>query len=79
MVAAGLAVEFLFQGLALTPSGRTAKVSQASLTWNYTTVLNVLFLALAGFLLWRFVRSGGLPMLKMNTPPSEEHAHQHAG
>src|SRR5213593_2092093 len=65
MVAAGLIVEFLFQGVGLVPSQRHAKVEMASVHWNYTTVLNILFLALAATLVWRFVRSGGLPMLRM--------------
>ncbi len=78
MVAAGLVVEFLFQGLSLAPGERTAKVAHASVTWNYTAVLNILFLAFAGFLVWRFVRSGGLPMLRMMSEPPEEHAHGHA-
>ena len=79
MVAAGLVVEFLFQGAGLTPRGHTAKVVRASVTWNYTTVLNIVFLCLAGFLCWRFIRSGGLRMLKMMNTPVEEHAHGHAG
>ena len=79
MVAAGLAVEFVFQGAGLTPGEHTAKVVRASVTWNYTTVLNILFLALAGFLCWRFIRSGGIRMLKMMNTPVEEHAHGHAG
>src|SRR3989449_5853483 len=60
MVAAGLIVELLFQGAGLVPSGRHAKVEMASVHWNYTTVLNIVFLALAAALVWRFVRSGGL-------------------
>src|SRR5213592_3872598 len=48
MVAAGLIVEFLFQGLSLVPTERNAKVVEASVTWNYTTVLNIVFLGLAG-------------------------------
>jgi hypothetical protein len=31
--------------------------------------LNLLFLALAALLVWRFVRTGGLPMLRMMTKP----------
>src|SRR5881392_1866160 len=44
MVAAGLIVEFLFDGLGLIPSERNAKVVEASVTWNYTTILNIIFL-----------------------------------
>jgi uncharacterized protein len=69
MVAAGLIVEFLFQGLGLVPTERNAKVVEASITWNYTTVLNILFLCLAAALVWRFFSTGGLPMLRMMNRP----------
>jgi uncharacterized membrane protein YraQ (UPF0718 family) len=63
MVAAGLIVDLAFRALGLVPSGRHAKVVEASVTLNYTTVLNAIFLALAGFFVWRFLATGGLPML----------------
>jgi hypothetical protein len=52
----------------------------ANVHWNYTTVLNIIFLAIAAMLVWRFVRTGGLPMLRMmnkslEPPPQEAHAH----
>jgi uncharacterized membrane protein YraQ (UPF0718 family) len=79
MAAAGLIVEFLFQGLGLVPTERKAKVVEAHVTWNYTTVLNILFLLLASVLVWRFVRTGGLPMLRaMNTPAAENPHSAHA-
>jgi uncharacterized protein len=79
MVAASLIVEFIFDGLNLIPSERKAKVIEASVTLNYTTVLNVVFLAFAALLLWRyFARGGGLAMLKMmNAPMAHEHSHEH--
>src|SRR5207244_1357628 len=79
MVAAGLIVEFVFDGLNLIPSERKAKVIEASVTWNYTTVLNIVFLALAALLVWRyFARGGGLRMLTMmNKPMAHEHMHEH--
>ncbi len=79
MVGASLVVEFLFDRLDLIPSERKAKVTEASVTLNYTTVLNVVFLAFAALLLWRyFARGGGLAMLKMmNAPVAQEHAHEH--
>jgi uncharacterized membrane protein YraQ (UPF0718 family) len=71
MALSGLAVELLFQAIGLAPTERHAKIVEASITWNYTTILNIGFLALAALLVWRFVATGGLPMLKMmNTPPS---------
>jgi hypothetical protein len=77
MVAAGLVVEYLFQGLGLTRHERNAKVVEASVHWNYTTVLNIVFLALGAALVWRFVRTGGLPMLREMNEPVEGHAHHH--
>jgi uncharacterized membrane protein YraQ (UPF0718 family) len=78
MVVAGLVVEFVFQGLGLTRGERNAKVVEASVHWNYTTVLNLVFLVLAGVLVWRFVRTGGLPMLRLMNEPVEGHEHGHA-
>jgi uncharacterized protein len=75
MAAAGLIVEFLFQGLGLTRTQRNAKVEMANIHWNYTTVLNIIFLAVAVVLVWRFVRTGGLPMLRMMNKPLEAPAH----
>jgi uncharacterized membrane protein YraQ (UPF0718 family) len=71
MAAAGLAIEFLFDALGLIPSGpRHAKVIEASVTWNYTTFLNIAFLALTAILLVRFLRTGGVAMLRMMNEPS---------
>jgi uncharacterized membrane protein YraQ (UPF0718 family) len=76
MVAAGLIVEFLFQGLGLTPTERNAKVVTARVAWNYSTYLNIVFLAVAALLVWRyFRRGGGWPMLKMMNEPMGEHDH----
>jgi uncharacterized protein len=73
MVGAALAVEFLFQAVGLVPEERNAKVVEASVTWNYTTVLNIAFLLLAAALVLRFVRTGGVPMLRMMDRPMAEH------
>jgi uncharacterized membrane protein YraQ (UPF0718 family) len=81
MVAAGFAVELLFQAAGIVPTERNAKVEMATVSWNYTTYLNVLFLSLAAVLVWRyFRRGGGIPMLRMmNAPAGEGHGHHHAG
>ena len=78
MVLAGYAVEFLFGGLGLIPAERTAKVGDTGIQWNYTTILNIVFLLLAAALLVRFFRSGGRQMLAMmdGSPGAHE---QHAG
>ncbi|TMC06050.1 MAG: permease [Chloroflexi bacterium] len=65
MALAGLVVELLFGALGLIPHARNALVVEPSLSLNYTTVLNVLFLALAGVLLIRAWRTGGFAMLAM--------------
>lgn len=64
MVGAGYIVEVLFGWLKLIPTTRNATVLEASISWNYTTVLNILFIGLSIFLIARFIRSGGLRMLK---------------
>jgi hypothetical protein len=80
MVAAGYIVEFLFGGLGLIPAERTAKVTGTGVQWNYTTVLNIIFLLLAAALLVRFFRSGGGPMLRMmGGAPGEPDQHAHPG
>jgi len=58
-------------------------------SWNYTTWLNIAFLALAAALVLRFIRTGGIPMLRMmggtldsgHDAPGYEHdaaGHDHA-
>jgi uncharacterized protein len=69
MAAAGLLVELLFQAAGWVPAARHAVVTEARITWNYTTVLNLGFLALAAFLVWRFIRTGGPAMLRMMNQP----------
>jgi uncharacterized membrane protein YraQ (UPF0718 family) len=65
MVVAGYIIEFVFGALGLVPAERTARVGAQGIEWNYTTVLNIIFLLLAAALLVRFFRSGSGPMLKM--------------
>jgi uncharacterized protein len=78
MVAAGYLVELLFGGLGLIPTERNAKVVEASIQWNYTTVLNIVFLILAASLLIRFFSTGGMPMLRMmGGKPEVAGAHAH--
>src|SRR5215207_6046406 len=46
MAFAGLIVDLVFEALGLVPAHRNAKVVEASIELNYTTVLNVIFLIL---------------------------------
>ena len=76
MAAAGYVVEVVFGGLGLVPDRASAHLPTGGISWNYTTWLNIVFLLVAGLLVLRFVRSGGMPMLKMmNGDPDTPHDH----
>jgi uncharacterized protein len=78
MVAAGYIVELLFTLLGLVPTVRDAKVGQTTIQWNYTTVLNIVAILVAVYLGYRFIRTGGMPMLKMmGGSPDGDHDHDH--
>ncbi|MEU0465429.1 permease [Amycolatopsis sp. NPDC006131] len=74
MVAAGYLVELLFGVTGLIPGQRSAQVMTEGISWNYTTWLNIAFLILAAALVVRFVRTGGIAMLRMMNAPAEESA-----
>jgi len=76
MAAAGYVVEFLFEALGIIPQNRTTVVITEGIQWNYTSILNILFLALAALLVIRFIRTGGLPMLGMMNTPEKEMSHE---
>jgi uncharacterized membrane protein YraQ (UPF0718 family) len=71
MALAGYLVELLFAVLGITPQGRTVGALAEGISWNYTTVLNILALVLVGCLVVRFMSSGGPAMLKMMNRPAE--------
>ena len=76
MAGAALIVDLIFSTLGLVPAQRNARVVDASVTWNYTTWLNIVFLVLAAVLVWRFFKTGGLAMLRMmNKPAAMGHSH----
>jgi uncharacterized membrane protein YraQ (UPF0718 family) len=53
---------------------------EASISWNYTTWLNIAFLVIAAVLIVRFVTSGGVPMLRMmgGSPAATDGHHDHS-
>ncbi|MGA7274682.1 MAG: permease [Candidatus Udaeobacter sp.] len=63
MVGAALLVELFFNFLGISPSQRSAQIVEMSISFNYTTVLNIIFRAVAALLLVRFFRTGGPKML----------------
>ena len=80
MVIAGYLVELIFGGLGLIPSPASATIPDQGVAWDYTTWLNIAFGLLAAALVVRFVRTGGMPMLRMmNGPADADHSHHDHG
>jgi uncharacterized protein len=79
MVGAGYLVEIIFGATGLIPEHREVMVMEQGITWNYTTWLNIAFLILTAMLLIRFVRTKGIPMLRMmgGSPDTEHAGHDH--
>ncbi|MGH3791235.1 MAG: permease [Pseudonocardiaceae bacterium] len=76
IVGAGYLVELLFGVAGLIPAQRSATVMTEGISWNYTTWLNIAFLLLAAMLIVRFVRTGGIAMLRMmGGSPDTTHEH----
>jgi hypothetical protein len=71
MASAALIVELIFGASGLVPAQRNARVVEASITWNYTTWLNIAFIVLAALLVVRFAKTGGPGMLRMMNRPAE--------
>ena len=77
MVAAGYVVELIFGGLGLIPDPARAKIPDQGVSWDYTTWLNIVFGVLAAVLVVRFVRTGGIAMLRMMGGSPDGHEHDH--
>jgi uncharacterized protein len=71
MAGAALIIQAIFAVFGLIPAQRQARIVEASITWNYTTWLNIAFLLLAGLLVWRFLKTGGPEMLRMMNRPAQ--------
>ncbi len=78
MVIAGYLVELVFGGLGLIPSRAVATIPDKGISWDYTTWLNIAFGLLAVALLVRFVRTGGMAMLRMMNGPADAESHDHS-
>ncbi|PMS38639.1 hypothetical protein B0G57_102242 [Trinickia symbiotica] len=77
MVVAALVVEALFQLLGWVPKERHTAVIDAAITFNYTTVLNIVFGVAFIVLTVLFFKTGGREMMRMMK--SGEHDHRAAG
>jgi hypothetical protein len=88
MSIAGLLTELLFRAAGLVPTMRPTTIAPAHFSWNYTTYLNLIFLALFGLLYWlyrnrdrlgggdRYARDPvcGMQVEKANAPASRRRA-----
>jgi YHS domain-containing protein len=54
MSMAGLATEGLFRSAGLVPTSRPSQIVTDHFQWNYTTVLNIVFLGVFAFLYWTY-------------------------
>jgi uncharacterized protein YacL len=85
MALAGFLIGLAFQLLGLAPAHRHVIAFESSPSLDYTTILNLILIALMALLGWRFLRTGGLEMLRMmEMPPAMDvsaaesrHHHQH--
>src|SRR2546429_1196421 len=84
MALAGFLIGFLFQLLGFVPVHHPVVALTTPPALNYTSVLNVIFLAIMALLGWQFLRTNGLAMLRMmEAPPvtpadaaSDQHHHE---
>jgi uncharacterized membrane protein YraQ (UPF0718 family)/YHS domain-containing protein len=52
MATSGLITELIFHALGLVPTNRDLRISSDHFSWNYTTFLNIFFLAVAALIWW---------------------------
>jgi uncharacterized membrane protein YraQ (UPF0718 family) len=80
MAVAGFAIGLAFKAFGIVPVHHIVVALTSPPTLNYTSVLNVIFLAVIALLGWRFLRTGGLEMLRMMDAPAQpEDSHHHGG
>lgn len=73
MVLAGFLIGQLFTAMGVTPTHRNVQVFVTTISWNLDTFLNIIFLAVSLLLGWRFLRTGGVAMLRMMDAPAADH------
>ena len=78
MVIAGLIIGAVFHAIGAVPTSRDVTVFDTTVSWNYDTFIDVGAIALIAVLLRRFLRTGGIAMLRaMEMPPDLESPHAH--
>jgi uncharacterized membrane protein YraQ (UPF0718 family) len=87
MALSGFLISLAFQALGWVPVRHPFNFAEAAPTWNYTTFLNLAFIVVVAVLVIRFLRTGGVQMLRMMDSPqspsdgqmdgSHSHTHSH--
>src|SRR5487761_516011 len=76
MSLAGFLIGLAFNLTGLTPAHFSVSAFQAPPAWNYTSFLDLVFIALIAVMLWRFLTTGGPQMIRaMSQPGGGGHAH----
>jgi uncharacterized protein len=75
MAAAGLIVGSIFTAFGWVPGTRNVAALDSVIAWDTTTYLDIAMLVLIALLLVRFLRTGGVGMLRMMDMPAEHAAH----
>ena len=73
MSLSALIIQLIFKALDFVPAERHARIVETPIGWNYTTILNIIFLVPAAILVIRFLRTSGLKMLKMMDQDQVQH------
>jgi uncharacterized membrane protein YraQ (UPF0718 family) len=78
MVLAGLAIGLIFNITGAVPTNRNIIIFDTTISWNYDTFLNIGILLVIAGLSIRFVRTGGIAMLRQMSIPPEQQTAGHA-
>jgi uncharacterized membrane protein YraQ (UPF0718 family) len=77
MVLAGLVIGAVFHAVGAVPTSRDVTAFDTTVSWNFDTFIDIAAIALIVVLLARFLRTGGVGMLRAMEAPPDLHAHQH--
>ena len=75
MATAGLVIGLLFEAFHATPTSRLVEAIEAYPSWDATTFVDIAALVVMIGLGVRFLRTGGVAMLRMMEMPMDEHDH----
>src|SRR3989441_4194089 len=74
MALAGFLIGGAFQLLGLAPTNHHVAIFETQPSWNYTTFLDIAFLLLMAVMAWRFIKTGGMEMLRAHSRRPEVEA-----